>query len=760
MCGITMRRLLALLLLTAATAATASQPARHVEIERVAAFARLYGVVRYFYPSDAAAALDWDRFAVHGVTQVRAAHDMNSLQRVLTDLFAPLGPGLVLGRELPPGPVPGGDDDRLIAWRYFGAGFAAAGTPGAYRGKRTNRAMSAVPSIDGFVTLMQSIPAEAFRGKAIRLRGTVRATATDPSGAAALWLRVDRPDRAVGFFDNMADRPVRDPEWQEYAIEGVVADDATHVAFGVMASGPVTADFDSIELAIRGADGAWELVQIADPGFEQTADSRSEGWSRAGTSKTATITRTSGDAPEGRQYLRFTPPASGAAIAAELFDDARPIEGAHVDVDLGSGLMARVPLTLSEVEASPDPARADRLDAVRQSLAQVREPDGDPEINTRLADIVVAWNVFRHFYPYWPEAGVDWDERLRPHLESAYAATTREAQRDALRRLVADARDGHGRVIDVRAAGQTAFLPLQLASIDGRIVIMASDAPDDAPVGAVVTAIAGEPAARRLAETKALFSGTAQWKEVRALQDIAECRTGAVVELVVDSGAGEQRTRLPCDTTRPPAEKRPDPILETSPGIWYVDLTRANMGQVKPVLDTLARAAAVVFDVRGYPTDAGAGILPHLIDTVENDRWMHVAKITDPFGQSAGWQSFGWNLKPASPRLTGRIVFLTDARAISYAESVMGYVADRKLGTIVGGTTAGTNGNVAAFTVPGAFRITFTGMRVTGHDGHAPFHLVGVRPDVSVEPTIASVREGTDPVLERALELAGKGHQP
>jgi C-terminal processing protease CtpA/Prc len=390
----------------------------------------------------------------------------------------------------------------------------------------------------------------------------------------------------------------------------------------------------------------------------------------------------------------------------------------------------------------------------------MREPDGDPEINTRLADIVVAWNVFRHFYPYWPEAGVEWDERLRPHLQGAYAATTREAQRDALRRLVADARDGHGNVMDVRSVGQTALLPLQLASIDGRIVIMASSAPGSASVGAVVRAIDGVPAARRLAETMALVSGTTQWKQVHALQEIAGCRKGAVVDLVVENGAGERRISLPCDATRPPTEKRPDPIFEASPGVWYVDLTRANMGQVKPVLDTLARAAAVVFDVRGYPTDAGAGILPHIVDVSESDRWMHVAKITGPFGQSAGWQSAGWNLTPAVPRLEGRIVFLTDARAISYAESVMGYVADRKLGTVVGSTTAGTNGNVAAFTVPGAFRITFTGMRVTRRDGHTPFHLAGVRPDVSVEPTMASVLEGTDPVLERALELAGNANQP
>jgi C-terminal processing protease CtpA/Prc len=133
---------------------------------------------------------------------------------------------------------------------------------------------------------------------------------------------------------------------------------------------------------------------------------------------------------------------------------------------------------------------------------------------------------------------------------------------------------------------------------------------------------------------------------------------------------------------------------------------------------------------------------------------MHVAKIVGPFYETAGWQDIGWDVKPASPRLAGKIVFLTDGGAISYAESVMGYVADRKLGTIVGGTTAGTNGNVASFLTPGGFNLGFTAMRVTRHDGRSPHHLVGVRPDVPVEPTLLGLRAGRDEVLERGLAIA------
>ena len=100
-----------------------------------------------------------------------------------------------------------------------------------------------------------------------------------------------------------------------------------------------------------------------------------------------------------------------------------------------------------------------------------------------------------------------------------------------------------------------------------------------------------------------------------------------------------------------------------------------------------------------------------------------------------------------------------DERAISYAESVMGYVADRKLATIVGGTTAGTNGNVTTFAVPSGFVVAFTRMRVTGHDGRTPYHLVGVRPDIQVTPTLAALRAGRDEVLERAIRLIAEPGQ-
>ena len=725
-----------------------ASPEAQPPADSVAAFARLYGVVRYFYPSDAAATLDWNRFAIHGVNLVREAHDARQLETTLRELVRPLGPGIRIATALPP-PGPGSADGRLVAWRYLGPGVAGAGGRGPYAAKRTNRAPVKADTIDGFVTVMQNVPAEPLRGRAIRLRGQIRASPRDRTGAGALWLRVDRSSQGMGFFDNMSDRPVRDSNWREYSIEGTVDDDAANVAFGVMASGAVTADFDAIELAVREADGRWTVLAIKDAGFEAAAANGSGEWMRGGSSSDAGITRPADNAPEGRHFLRFSPGPGSPKPEAEVFESAAPAAGAHVDVDLGSGLKARVPLALSEADARPG-SDSGALDALRAALEKLPDASDPPDIATRLADVVVAWNVFRHFYPYWAEARVDWDARLAPQLALASGARTRNIHRHALLRLVADARDGHGSVREPSADGR-ASMPVRFAMIDNQLVIAASSVPAVAPVGAVVTTVDGASPMERVGELMQLASGTSQWKQVRALRELGSCQKGAVVNLVVDDGTGPRPAGITCAAAQPPAEKRPDPITELTSGIWYVDLTRAQGAQVEPALSKLAAASGVVFDVRGYPTDAGAQILPHLMEAPENDRWMHVAKIVGPFGRHDGWQSYGWNVQPATPRIAGTAVFLTDERAISYAESVMGYVADHKLGTIVGGVTAGTNGNVATFPVPSGLIVAFTGMRVTGHDGRTPYHLIGVRPHIPVAPTLAGLREGRDEALERAV---------
>jgi hypothetical protein len=733
----------------AATALSAhTPPVAQQEIDHVAAFARLYGVVRYFYPGDSGVTVNWNRFAVHGVARVRLATDTATLETALRELFTPLGPGIEIGRSLSPAPAVGAVDPTLIAWRYTGPGGISPAA-GPYTAGRTNRAAAAAPANpSAFTAFAQVMPAAPHQGKTIRLRARVRVTNPN-EGAAGLWLRVDRPNRATGFFDNMQDRPVRSAEWREYEIQGPVAADAISIFGGLLTNGAVTAEYDGFELAVL-EGRTWTIIPMSNAGFEEGSSAAPDAWQRMGSAPSPRVTVESGGAAEGTRFLRVTavPPGSGTTPAAAQVTGAAP-RNAYSDVDLGSGLKARVRLSLTDAEArTPGPA----LDVLMAAVAAMANPQGRSEVDVRLADLVVAWNVLRHFYPYWTETAVDWDLRLQPQLALAAAAADRSSHRDALRQLLADARDGHGNVVDSAATERRALLPLQFSVIEGRVVVTGSTVPEQVPVGAIVNALGGKPAADRLDEIMRLSSGTAQWRQARALREMLGCTrdVGITVSLQLPAEPAREVV-VPCNATQLVPDPRPNAVAETEPGIWYVDLTRVTAEQLTPTLPSLASAKGIVFDMRGYPTDAGIFILRHLIETPERDLWMHVARITGPFGQVESWQSVGWNLQPATPKLPERRVFLTDGRAISYAESVMGYVKDRKLATIIGGPTAGTNGNIVTFSTPGGFAITFTGMRVTGHDGRAQHHMVGIAPDIRLDPTLAGVRTRRDELLERAL---------
>src|SRR3954447_25290908 len=53
----------------------AARPLQGRALDNVVAFTRLLGHVRYFHPSDEAAATDWERFALDGLPVVEKARD-------------------------------------------------------------------------------------------------------------------------------------------------------------------------------------------------------------------------------------------------------------------------------------------------------------------------------------------------------------------------------------------------------------------------------------------------------------------------------------------------------------------------------------------------------------------------------------------------------------------------------------------------------------------------------------------------------------
>jgi C-terminal processing protease CtpA/Prc len=728
-----------------------------VRISNLHAFARLYGVVRWFHPSDAAATIDWDQFAIDGTRRVIEAPDRAALRAQLTALFAPIaptvhlaGPGEVFPRE--PALHPDATDDlEVVAWQHEGFGDSTAAS--GYLSKRRHRRATTVDSGPWFGAVSQSVDAAPYRNHRVRLRGKLRAA---DHGQARMWMRIDRENGPHSFFDNMRSRLVGVNEWTPVEIIGNVEPDATRILFGAfMASGGQTW-YDDFELAVE-QDGAWAPIALADPGFESAEPLTS--WhagvsAEAGRSLASWELVADHDHPAGGEAaLRITPKRK--EVTDELFA-ATPAAGETVDVELVDGLRARVPIALYSRDGhtiGDDPAAALRAQATPA-------PPAGFDATAGIADVIVLWNTLDHFWPYWNTVHNDWPVALDRALADALDDRSVEDHVATLAHLAVAAPDDHSR-ISCPGQADPGYPPFAVDEIEGRFVITASEV-EAIERGDELIAIDGQPAPAALAASAAVISGSPQWRKARALRNIAPGPIGAAIRVELRRAGAlhtAQVTRADHITTERPVHAALERFAD---GVYYIDLAGVSMDDLDRVMSELAIAPGIVFDVRGYPR-GNDQVLSHLVTHAEiANHWESIPELIRPETSAtpAAWnETSSWNmpqLQVLAPHLAGRIAFLTGPGAVSYAETVMELIEHFKLGAIVGAPTAGTNGDVAQVTEPTGCTTYFTGRRVT-QIGGARQHLLGVQPTIPAARTLAGMRAGRDDVIERGLRYVRTG---
>ncbi len=730
-------------------------PAPDVEIEHLRAFAKLYGYVRYFHPSDEASTVDWDRFAIHGARSVRGVRNADELQRTLENLFLPIAPTLQIfvsdedPPELPDALTPSDTAGlEVVVWQHKGFGFA--NPQSVYQSRRLNR-FAPESEDERFGVLTQAIDATLYRGKRVKLVASAKKGTMPGEGQVQLWLRVDRPDQQMGFFENMDDRPITSTTWAQYKIEGSVAEDALHIVFGGFLGGDGEGWLDDFQLLVESSAGDWDPVPVANASFEAgPPDATPEAW--FGNGDGYRFASKPGEAVDGMRAGHITSD-DGMPIPGALFREY-PHVGDVFAKSIGAGLSVQLPLALYSRDGQTlgrtgGPSLSDLTAALEQiHLDQLTPADQD----LRIADVVIAWNVLQHFYPYFDVIDTDWDEVLSSTLADAIDdADTREFLQ-TLRLMIAQLHDGHGGAYH-EIDREDAWLPFRPAWVEDRLAVVAAPFTDAVQLGDVIVSIDGITPDEYVNDREQYVSGAPQWKSEVVFRQFGRGIRGTEHELVVERGGERITVQVARNSTDLVRESRPNTIEEIEDGIYYVDLTRVEMAQIQSQLDEIARARGVIFDHRGYSRGI-QGLLTYLTDvSLRSVRWSVPQIIYPDHENLAGYDTTGrWYLPPSAPRFQGKAVFLTDASAISYAEAIMGIVEHYRLGEIVGSPTAGANGNVVVFSLPGGFRVAFTGMRVLKHDG-SQHHLIGIRPTVPVERTIEGVRAGRDEVLERALAI-------
>jgi C-terminal processing protease CtpA/Prc len=433
-----------------------------------------------------------------------------------------------------------------------------------------------------------------------------------------------------------------------------------------------------------------------------------------------------------------------------------PTAGEIVTRSLAAGLWCRFPLALPSHDGRTlgDPRRALApvllaLAAIDQRALTAEEP------RVRVASVAMAWNVFQHFYPYFDVIETNWDAVLTHALTRALTDRTRHEFANTLRWLLAQLQDGHANMWE-DVPERLASLPWRLDWIAGQVVVTATNPHSKLLPGDVVETMDGRPAALVLQEKAALISGSTQWRRHQALTQLSQAPHATAAALTIRRRnstislrvAREENPYVPADNAYS--------LQKLARGVWYVNLVQAEWAEVRARLPELAAAPGVIFDLRGYPKPNHELLNHFLRSAITSETWMQAPLIVYPDRERlVGWDKRGWSFEPRTPRIRGKVAFITGPMAISYAESILGFVEHYKLAQIVGQPTAGANGTINPFSLPGGFVVNWSGEKVLKHDG-TQHHLIGIRPTVPVERTIAGVRMRRDELLDAALRVVKK----
>jgi C-terminal processing protease CtpA/Prc len=199
-------------------------------------------------------------------------------------------------------------------------------------------------------------------------------------------------------------------------------------------------------------------------------------------------------------------------------------------------------------------------------------------------------------------------------------------------------------------------------------------------------------------------------------------------------------------------------------GIGYADLQRLPVSMVDSMFNTFKNTKAIIFDMRGYPQGTAWEIAPRLTEK----NYVEAALFTRVMATKPLVVSQLDEVKPNTVysyvqtlpttvkwRYKGKTIMLMDEETQSQAEHTGLFFKAANGTKFVGSQTAGANGDITNFVIPGSILLSFSGQTVSYPNGQ-PMQRVGLEPDIEVHPTIRGIREGKDEVLDKAIQVLKK----
>ncbi|KAA3633968.1 MAG: peptidase S41 [Bacteroidetes bacterium] len=660
------------------------------------------------------------------------------------------------------------------------------------------------------------IPA-SYEGSTIELRGYLKTKDISFDGLAGLWLRLDG-EKGVYGFDNMGDRRILGTnDWKEYSIKLPLEDEVTKIMVGGMMAGQGQIWIDDLRLFIDGkpleqAPPKKEKIYPAtlDSTFFYGSNIDLKSVNDQQTKDLALLAKIWG-------FVKYYHPevAKGTHnMDAELFRilpkvmnsknadkrdkailkwieslgeipkcetcDIIYADNAKMTPDLkwmdDSGLSKALNKKLHYLFDNRNQGKhfyISMVPGIQNPEFKNEQPYAHfeyPDTGYRLLTLYKYWNIIHYFFPYKYVIGKDWHEVLDEFIPKFIEAPDALAYHMETLQLIGNIHDTHANIWsnstyleefkgNLQPAVQVKFIEEQLVVTGYYHDTLGPES--GLKAGDIILTIDGQLVEDLEKKWAPLHPASNYPTKLRNIAQTILRGNNETLEVTVSRGMKKyhlevkRHERKELQLGKDWAYNKPDSCYQLlNEDIGYLYLGNIKSDLLPAAFELFKDTKGLVIDIRNYPSE----FVVFTLGAYLHQKSTAFVKFTNGDVSCPGLFHWGPDLRIGfnnPDAYQGKVVILINEISQSQAEYTTMAFRSAPNVMVIGSTTAGADGNVSTFYLPGNIRTRISGIGVYYPDG-TQTQRVGIVPDIEVKPTIKGVREGRDELLEKAMEIIGK----
>lgn len=183
---------------------------------------------------------------------------------------------------------------------------------------------------------------------------------------------------------------------------------------------------------------------------------------------------------------------------------------------------------------------------------------------------------------------------------------------------------------------------------------------------------------------------------------------------------------------------------------YFSPISPYNIDSLSTVMNKFKDAKAIIIDMRNYPCDLlyqlADYLFPHPVGCTRT------TSVDQEFPGVVKWDDIQYFGKENPNYYKGKIIVLINEKTVSMGESIVAILCHCPDVILVGSPTAGSDGPISTFVMPGAVYVRFTGDGFYFEDKKA-IQNVGIKPNVNVSATKRGVELNIDELLQKAIDI-------